>query len=45
MGFGLLVLRLAVRLTLAAYGTQKLLGWFGGPGLDAIGQFFVMEVT
>jgi len=30
------------RINLAAHGTQKLFGWFGGPGLDAIGQFFVM---
>ena len=42
MDIGLLLLRLTVGLTLAAHGTQKLFGWFGGPGLDAIGQFFVM---
>ncbi len=41
MEIGLLFLRLTVGLTLAAHGTQKLFGWFGGPGLDAIGQFFV----
>jgi len=29
-----------VGLTLAAHGTQKLFGWFGGPGLEAIGQIF-----
>ena len=40
MDVGLLLLRLTVGLTLAAHGTQKLFGWFGGPGLDAIGQFF-----
>lgn len=39
MDFGLLLLRLTVGLTLAAHGAQKL-GWFGGPGLDAIGQIF-----
>ena len=33
MDIGLLLLRLTVGLTLAAHGTQKLFGWFGGPGL------------
>jgi putative oxidoreductase len=42
MGIGLLLLRLTAGLTLAAHGTQKLFGWFGGPGLDAIGRFFAM---
>jgi putative oxidoreductase len=42
MDIGLLILRLTVGLTLAAHGAQKLFGWFGGPGLDAIGQFFAM---
>ncbi|UQA95752.1 DoxX family protein [Streptomyces halobius] len=40
---GLLVLRLAVGLTMAVHGTQKLFGWFGGPGLDASGKFFEMS--
>jgi putative oxidoreductase len=40
MDIGLLLLRLTVGLTLAAHGTQKLFGWFGGPGLNATGQFF-----
>jgi putative oxidoreductase len=39
MAIGLLVLRLAVGLTLAAHGTQKLFGWFGGYGLSGTGQF------
>ncbi len=42
MEIGLLLLRLAVGLTLAAHGTQKLFGWFGGPGLSATGQFFTV---
>ncbi len=42
MDIGLLLLRLTVGLTLAAHGSQKLFGWFGGPGLDATGQFFTM---
>jgi putative oxidoreductase len=41
MDIGLLVLRLVVGLTLAAHGTQKLFGWFGG-GLEAAGQAFNM---
>jgi putative oxidoreductase len=42
MEIGLFLLRLTVGLTLAAHGTQKLFGWFGGPGLGATGQFFEM---
>jgi putative oxidoreductase len=42
MDVGLLLLRLTLGLTFAAHGTQKLFGWFGGPGLDAIGQTFAM---
>src|SRR5258708_864222 len=40
MDIGLLLLRLTVGLTIAAHGAQKSFGWFGGPGLDVIGQFF-----
>ncbi len=40
---GLLLLRVGVGLTLAAHGTQKLFGWFGGFGLDGTGQFFTMS--
>ena len=40
MDLGLFLLRLTVGLTLAAHGGQKLFGWFGGYGLDAVGQFF-----
>lgn len=42
MDIGLLLLRLTVGLTLATHGTQKLFGWFGGPGLSATGQFFTV---
>ncbi len=38
MDIGLLLLRLTVGLTLGAHGGQKLFGWFGGPGLDAVGE-------
>jgi putative oxidoreductase len=34
MGIGLVLLRLVVGLTLAAHGSQKLFGWFGGGGVD-----------
>jgi len=27
-------------LTLFAHGSQKVFGWFGGPGLNSTGQFF-----
>ena len=40
MDIGLLILRLTIGLTLAAHGIQKLFGWFGGPGIDAVGQLF-----
>jgi putative oxidoreductase len=38
---GLLILRLALGLYMAAHGAQKLLGWFGGYGLHATGEFMV----
>ena len=38
MAIGMLILRMTVGLTLAAHGTQKLFGWFGGLGLQGTGQ-------
>jgi len=40
MNVGLLALRLALGLLMAAHGAQKLLGWFGGHGLAGTGGFF-----
>lgn len=37
---GLLVLRLALGPTMAAHGSQKLFGWFGGDGPAGTGKFF-----
>ncbi|MFB6614319.1 DoxX family protein [Streptomyces sp. NPDC085524] len=37
---GLLILRLVLGLTMAAHGSQKLFGWFGGGGISGTGQFF-----
>ena len=41
LGLGLLIARVVVGLLMAAHGTQKLFGWFGGYGLNATGEFFV----
>lgn len=40
---GLLIIRVALGLTVAAHGAQKLFGWFGGGGLKGTGQFFEMS--
>jgi putative oxidoreductase len=40
MDEGLLVVRVAMGLLMAAHGAQKLFGWFGGYGLDGTGGFF-----
>jgi putative oxidoreductase len=40
MDAGLLIARLVFGLLMAAHGTQKLLGWFGGYGLAGTGGFF-----
>ena len=37
---GLLVARLVLGLLMAAHGSQKLFGWFGGHGLAGTGGFF-----
>jgi putative oxidoreductase len=40
-GIGLLIARLVLGLLMAAHGSQKLFGWFGGHGLRTTGEFFV----
>lgn len=39
MDVGILLLRMTVGLALAAHGSQKVLGWFGGYGPDGTGRF------
>jgi putative oxidoreductase len=39
MDLGILLLRLVVGLSMAAHGSQKAFGWFGGYGPDATGKF------
>ncbi|MBK5186997.1 MAG: DoxX family protein, partial [Gemmatimonadaceae bacterium] len=40
IGSGLLVARLVIGLLMAAHGSQKHLGWFGGHGIAGTGTFF-----
>jgi putative oxidoreductase len=40
MDAGLLIARLIFGSLMAAHGSQKLFGWFGGYGLTGTGQFF-----
>ena len=40
MNIGLLLLRLVLGLLMAAHGSQKLFGWFGGHGLAAVSGMF-----
>ena len=42
ISIGLLMLRIVVGLAMAAHGSQKLFGWFGGHGLAGTGGFFEM---
>jgi putative oxidoreductase len=41
LSLGLLLVRVVIGLVMAAHGAQKLLGWFGGYGLNKTGEFFV----
>jgi len=38
-GYGLTVLRVIAGIIFAAHGAQKLFGWFGGYGLEGVGQW------
>lgn len=40
LDLGFLIARVMIGLLIAAHGTQKLFGWFGGHGLKATGVFF-----
>jgi len=42
ISIGLLVFRLVIGLAMAAHGSQKLFGWFGGHGLAGTGGYFEM---
>jgi putative oxidoreductase len=41
LSLGLLIIRIVIGVVMAAHGAQKLLGWFGGYGLNKTGEFFV----
>ena len=42
VSIGLLALRVVIGLAMAAHGSQKLFGWFGGHGIAGTGGFFEM---
>ncbi len=39
-GVGLLILRAVLGAIFVGHGTQKLFGWFDGPGVTGTGEFF-----
>src|SRR5260221_4526310 len=43
MDIALVVLGLGLRLTLAGHGVRNLFGWFGGPGLISLRQWFEQQ--
>ena len=44
MDVGVLLGRVVLGLLMAAHGSQKLFGWFGGYGIEATGQFFATKL-
>jgi putative oxidoreductase len=40
MDTGILILRVVFGIAIAAHGSQKLFGWFGGYGIKGTGEFF-----
>ena len=40
MSFGLFILRVVIGVLFVGHGTQKLFGWFGGPGIDGAQGMF-----
>ncbi|MBB5118498.1 putative oxidoreductase [Streptomyces eurocidicus] len=43
VSLGLLLFRLVIGLIMTGHGTQKLFGWFDGPGIDMTGKFFTQS--
>ena len=42
--YAMLPIRLGLGVVMAAHGSQKLFGWFDGPGLQNTGQFFAEKL-